>query len=176
MVGFIFFVATPYVLAGGWEPWNRLDGAWLRSTADAVTGEPQVSSIIVLTPKGPFAREAAFRGTFLNPTYGLIPPGGYITDFVGEMVMTGPSTYEATAYAYIMEPVEGDRAKVSLIIVGTASGTFSTKDLITGSQAGSVYLGAQDTNGDLIPDLELDGLPLPIPESTFTDKRTPMVP
>jgi len=171
-VGLILFVAAPYVQAEGY----RLDGAWLRSTFDAATGEPQHNAIIVLTPKNPSARAAAARGSFLNPDPDLIPPGGYVTDFIGELVMTGPSTYEATAYAYVMVPNPGGRDLVSLIIIGIASGTFSNENLITGTQSGSIYLGVQDTNGDLIPDYDIEGFPLPIPEATFIDKRTPMVP
>jgi hypothetical protein len=182
----ILFVGAPYVEGGSWQPWNRLDGAWLRTTTDPASLDAGVKSIIVLTPRGPFAREAAFRGSFINPDPATIPPGGFATDFVGEAVMTGPSTYEATGYSYIMMPnPSGGRDLVFAILVGVTSGTFVNNDKVEGVQSGSIYLGIggslaglgdnQDVDGDLIPD---EGL---VPWKTIgsvplVDRRTPMVP
>ena len=91
--------------------------------------------------------------------------------------MTGHSTYEATAYAYVMVPnpdPEGSRDVVAFIFVATASGTFVNEDLIEGTYVGGLYLASQDTNGDLIPDVEPPMIS--IPPGNFVDKRTPMVP
>jgi hypothetical protein len=170
VIGLVFLVVAPFVQAGGWPTWNRLEGAWLRAQ------EGGANSLIVYSPKGLLAKKAAFRASFINPTPDVVPPGTSVTDYVGEAVMTGPSTIEATAYAYIMAPnPAGGRDVVALIIVGTSTATFVNEDLIEGFLSGAVYLGSQDGDGDLIPDPgEVPFMQTP-PEA-FTDKRTPMVP
>ena len=178
--GLILFVAAPCVQADGWEPWSRLEGAWLRTTIDTLddgTEVQGVSGIYTISPKGPFAREAAVRLTFLNPDQTLVaflaPGGGYVTDAVGEAVLTGPNTIEATAYAYIManQPFPA-RAAVAGILVGVSQGTING-DVIEGIQIGYVYLASQDTDGDLIPDT---GDPIVTITQPLTDRRAPMVP
>jgi len=194
-VGMIFFVATPFVQAGGWQKWNRLEGSSLRSIVDPETGLAGNSphSLIVLAPKGPFARRAALRGNFIDVDPTIIPPGGSVTDFIGEVVMTGPSTYKATAYAYIMvpdptsTPQAPKRDLVFAIIVGMSEGEFLDQDLVEGTQVASVYFGPgapaiglpvpnQDEDGDLIPDPGQPPLGGTIGPDVYVDKRTPMVP
>ena len=176
----ILFVAAPYAQAGGWQPWSRLEGTWLRTSLDE-NGDPAARSIYVMSPKGPFAREAAVRLTFINPNplvvQGLGGPNGYVTDAIGEAVMTGPSTFKATAYTYIMAPQDFPlRAKVVAILVGTTTSRFVNEDLIEGEGTGLLYPASADADGDLIPDPGSVPYPLPPVIEVFTDKRTPMVP
>jgi hypothetical protein len=128
--------------------------------------------MIVITPKDVIGRRAAFRGTLLNPDYNT---DGTVTDCIGEAVMTGPSTYEATAYAYVMVPnPDGSRDVVSVIIVTTEEGMFANENYVEGNYYENIYLASQDTNRDLIPDVEPPLLMFgPQP---FVQMRTPMVP
>ena len=90
--------------------------------------------------------------------------------------MTGPSTYKATAYSYIMAPnPAGGRDVVAFIIVGTATAIFVNDNLVEGTVAGAVYLGSQDRDGDLIPDPKEEPI-MEVPPDDFTDRRIPMVP
>ena len=182
----ILFVIAPCVQADRGNPWHRLEGSWLRTTTDPSGLDAGVKSIIVLTPKNLLANQAAFRGSFINPDPEEVPPGGYVTDFVGEAVLTGPSTYEATGYAYIMMPNPfGGRDLVFAIVVGVVSCTFVDNDTVEGVQTGSIYLGIggalaglgdnQDPDGDLIPDFSLEPHDT-IDPTPFVDKRTPMAP
>jgi len=185
-VGLMLFIATPYAQAGGALFWNRLDGgSWLRTTFDPDTGEPGISMVFVLIPKNFLGKQAAVQGSFLNPDPGSLF-GGHFTDWLGEVVMTGRSTYKATAYTYLMvpNPEPDGRDLVAFILVANAIGEFVNQDLAEGTQTGGLYLGpgnpfglpSQDTDGDLIPDLEVPGFPIPIPTTHFVDKRTPIMP
>lgn len=173
----MLFSVTSDVESGG-QGRHRLDGAWLVSNPDVgIRGLETVTSI------DPSGLRFSVRLTTLSgdPTVGgLCPAADYLSAGVGEAVMTGPSTADATIMAYAMR-VEFPRDQIECIWVlsGTTQFTEDTQDALVNFAIYPTWLPPEvypnpDANDDLIPDEGVSPyVCLPIP---FQAKRVPMMP
>ena len=153
----------------------RLDGAWLVTSPAGIRG---VETITALDPSG---RRSAVRLNMLSADaagLGCCPDAEYLSVAIGEAVMTGPSTFEATLMNYSMRAATetecdaGDcRDQVVCIWVVNVSGTV-TEDTQDTWATLTIYQST-DEDGDMLPDDEdvpcLECVPIP-----FFAKRVPM--
>jgi hypothetical protein len=158
----------------------RLDGAWLVTSPAGIRG---VETITALDPSG---KSAAVRLNMLSADatgLGCCPDAEYLSVAIGEAVMTGPSTFEATLMNYSMRaateleckpdpPTPPDcRDQVVCIWVVNVSGTV-TEDTQDTLATLTIY-PSTDVDGDMLPDENdvpcLECLPMP-----FMAKRVPM--
>jgi len=101
----------------------------------------------------------------------------HMTDFVGDMVRTGPNTWEGTAVAYGTKKVEA-QPNPEMVYIAVFQGTLTYTD--NGNSEVSegmfaLFLPQQDADGDGFPDE--DQMPVYCgPSATVASKRMPMVP
>jgi hypothetical protein len=97
-----------------------------------------------------------------DPTFmSTEPPAGeadHLTDYVGNMVRTGPNTWEYTGIAYGSKKVEGQLLP-EILYMDVPHGTVtSTADgnILTTKGNSAYYLPEQDVDGDCFPDADQD--------------------
>jgi len=111
-----------------------------------------------------------------DPTIGGNFDADHMTDYVGNMVRTGPNTWAFTAISYGTKKVEGN-PKPEIVYIGIVEATMTYTDdakteVLTGTFA--FYSSEDDADGDGFPDE--GATPIwsgPLPTTTAT--RMPMV-
>ncbi len=132
---------------------TKLEGAWIYT----VPGTP-VLATMHMSPDASGLR-AAISGQLVVPIPATqaFPDNEFVSDFVGEAVMTGPYTAEMTIIGYGSKEVVPtlqspfDRALV-LIWVGSGTMKFTASGKIEGVQHLAYYRPEADTNGDGFPE------------------------
>jgi len=101
----------------------------------------------------------------------------HMTDYAGNMVRTGPKTWDYTGMAYGTKKVEG-QAKPEIVYIGVVQGTTtSTEDgnALTNEGMFALYMPEQDIDRDGFPDADQE----PVwcgPHETFTITHMPIMP
>jgi hypothetical protein len=129
----------------------KLEGSWLAKGTGAAAGQLWNYSY---APSDPSGREATFQGGNIvgDPTLGgLFPEAEHAPVYVGRAVMTKRNE---AAYTVITYGVKRVAAVPEVIWIGVDSGTIKS---VSGNKTEvahsySVYLGAQDADGDGLPD------------------------
>ena len=101
----------------------------------------------------------------------------HMTDYVGNMIRTGPNTWDYTGIAYGTKKVEG-QARPEIIYVGVVQGTATSTDdgsAFTNEGTFALYMPEQDVNGDGCPDANQEPVYCS-PPHVFTIKRMPVTP
>lgn len=121
------------------------------------------------------------RNDNADPTGGATEPpfseADHLTDYVGNMVRTGPNTWDYTGIGYGTKKVEG-QGMPEILYVGVVQGTVtSTEDgnAMTTDGNFAVYMPEQDVDGDGFPDADQE----PVwcsPPGGFTITRMPIIP
>ncbi len=136
---------------------NKLEGAWVSK----VPGTP-MQWTTVFTPDTS-GRRASITGALqvripLDLLFPGLPPavdGSY--DFVGEAVMTGPDTANATLLGYAFKKVAPSAEypygeQVLWIWVGSGEMKFAASGRIETTGSMAIYLPEADADGDALPD------------------------
>lgn len=136
-----------------------------------------------IIPMDPAGNEMIFIMTNDNndPTGGATEPpfsqADHLTDYVGNMLRTGPNVWAYTGVGYGTKKVEG-QGMPEILYVGVVQGTVtSTEDgnALTTDGTFAVYMPEQDTDADGFPDADQE----PVwcsPPGGFTITRMPVVP
>jgi hypothetical protein len=131
----------------------KAGGAWL-----LVNQQYGIRGVQTVSPIDPSGKRAVsyFQTISADPTAGGLCPSAYfLSDSVGEAVMTGPTTAKATAVAYAMRK-ETPRDQIECIWV-----LYSTSDFTKNTQVISVDIAIYptwipgynpDADGDMLPD------------------------
>jgi hypothetical protein len=172
----MLFSVTPNV-QGGDNGRVRYDGAWL------VTGPPGIRFLETITSLDPSGRRVAVQLVPLSvDATGIIccPGAEYLSLAIGEGVMTGPRTLEASLMAYSMrsptqeEWDEGERRdQVVCIWEISASSTF-TEDTQDGLGILKI-IPSTDADGDMLPDEGDEPCLIGCLPLALTAKRVPVV-
>lgn len=147
----------------------KLEGSWI---AKGQIGQWMYS----FSPSDPSGREAAFQGTIhvIDPTLGgLFPDVQYVTDLIGQAVVTSPGEAAYTVVEYAMKKVGAIPEKVVIIVdSGTVRRIAPGKAEVHHNIA--LYLPSQDADEDGLPDKgQSPILCLPF---TSLDTRLPILP
>jgi hypothetical protein len=135
---------------------NKLEGAWI---AKAVTGPVQASYVI--TPSDPSGQRATLSGLIqVRIPIEVLLPGVFgeseiSGDFVGEAVMTGPSTASYTVVGYgrkRLNPPTPFKEKVVLIWVDSGQIQFTESGKLQVTHCVAYYHPNADADGDGLPD------------------------
>jgi hypothetical protein len=144
------------VTQGAWSDRHhsayKLEGAWIAKVVDPAP----LQWTYTLSPD-PDGRSAAMYGSInvglkpvvLNPA--LFPDFEYSTDFVGELVMTGPNAMKFTAVWYGMKkgfPLD----QIVLIGVNSGTGKFIGPGRTQVTHHLAFYAPSADADGDGLPD------------------------
>jgi hypothetical protein len=149
----------------------KLEGAWARTNTLSLNGIPlsTIRGTVTFSPSDPSGRTAVMRIQGLSVdlhAQGNCPNTYYLSDMVGEAVMTGPKTAEGTAVGYGMRPPDPSKGEVrdqiECIWVGTGFAKYTDPDSAIGEDYISVYLAEQDTDGDMLPDTGIPVLCVPL--------------
>lgn len=176
------------LLATGWSVMADIVPAPVIVPSGVYTGllrSPVGPYIVTLTviPMDPAGNTMIFivRSDNSDPTFmSTEPPSGeadHLTDYVGNMVRTGPDTWDYTGIAYGTKKVEGQLLP-EILYMDVPQGTLtSTEDgnafTIEGSSA--FYLPEQDVDGDCFPDADQEPIYCSPPGLT-TMTRIPIMP
>ncbi len=156
-LGAALLVLTQTASSNSTQIANKLEGAWISKVPGTA-----VQFTTVFTPDASGARASIIGALQVRIPVDLmfpgLPPavdGSY--DFVGEVVMTGPDTANATLLGYAFKKVAPSAEypfgeQVLWIWVGSGEIKFaaSGRTETTGSMA--IYLPEADANGDGLPD------------------------
>jgi hypothetical protein len=176
MLSGIVLVTQSSVQAGAY----KLKGAWIRTS---VIGEDTIRTKMTLTPADPSGKSAIVlvQGVSVDANVGgLCPNADYLTDLVGEGVMTGPSSNWGTVVGYSMR-IEEPRDQIECIWIITGIAEFTGPDSEVGTGFVSIYPTWLPAGFYPNPDGDNDGLPdpgvppfacIPLP---FTGVRVPML-
>jgi hypothetical protein len=116
-----------------------------------------------------------------DPTFmSTEPPSGeadHLTDYVGNMVRTGPDTWACTGIAYGTKKVEGQLLPEILYMDVPRGTVTSTADgnILTGEVNSAYYLPEQDVDGDCFPDADQEPIYCS-PPGPITMTRIPVTP
>ncbi len=171
LAGTLFAVA-PHIQqdADGGGMNYKLGGAWLRtSTLPPLPPgfpplNPTIRSTITFVPTVPSGKKALITIQGLSVdihAQGVCPDTIYLSDFVGEAVMTGPDTFEGTAVGYGMRPPTPEecaamdcRDQIECIWVGIGETLFTSQDSATGTDYISAYYVGDRSDHPMLPDPE----------------------
>jgi hypothetical protein len=140
------------------QPDNKLEGAWVCTVQ--FPGMQRMQWTMMLAPTDPSGHAAVASGSIqvpvspalLCPATGQASPPPYdfmiSRDYMGEVVMTGPHTAQATFIGYTLNK-EG---QVAFIWMGTGESTFTAPGKGKAKSTLAYYLPETDTNGDGIPE------------------------
>jgi len=161
--------------SGGGEA-VKLEGSWVM--VGPTIGMRNLETFI----PNPSGRTAAVYGQAISADAtagGLCPNADYLSSSIGEVVLTGPSSVEATTVIYSMNKV-APRDQIECIWVANASAEF-TADTQEGIINFSIYptwgfpgYPNPDADGDLLPDPGAE--PILCLQVPFEAKRVPMIP
>jgi hypothetical protein len=136
-----------------------------------------------ISPVDPAGNRLAFvmRNDNQDPTHmSTDPPASeadHLTDFVGNMIRTGPNTWAYTGVAYGTKTIEGQGMPVLLyiqIVQGTATST-ADGSAVTNEGSAAFYLPEQDVDGDGFPDADQEPV-FCSPPGAFAITRMPVTP
>jgi len=148
-------------------------------------GSPVGPYIVTMTiiPMDPAGNTMIFiaRADNSDPTFmSTEPPSGeadHLTDYVGNMVRTGPDTWACTGIAYGTKKVQGQLLP-EILYMELRQGTMtSTKDgsTLTLENNTAFYLPEQDVDGDCFPDADQEPIYCS-PPGPITMTRIPVTP
>ena len=169
------------VTQGAWSDRHhesyKLEGAWIAK----VVGMP-MQWTYTLSPD-PSGRKAALYGTIqvaIRPAVvvpGLFPDAEYISDFVGEMVMTGHDTMKFTVVWYGMKKAaSASMFSDEVVFIGVNSGTgkFTGPGQSEVTHHLAFYDPTSDADGDGLPDPGKEPK-LCLPATISLDTRVPFL-
>lgn len=148
-------------------------------------GSPAGPYVVTMTiiPMDPAGNTMSFiaRADNSDPTFmSTDPPSGeadHLTDYVGNMVRTGPDTWACTGIAYGTKKVEGQLLPEILYMDVPRGTVTSTADgnTLTAEVNSAYYLPEQDVDGDCFPDADQEPIYCSPPGPT-TMTRIPVTP
>jgi hypothetical protein len=97
---------------------------------------------------GTIIRQARENYTF----FGIFPESEGATHYVGQILKTGPKTFEATIQKYATKKGTGPVSDIVFIEVGHMQGQFVDEDTISAEARVAVFSPKQDADGDGFPD------------------------
>jgi hypothetical protein len=156
---------------------NKLEGAWI---AKSTTSPVQASYVV--TPSDPSGRSATISGSLqvripiavVSPEFADVESS---SDFVGEAVMTGPSTANYTIVGYGLKklvPPTPFQEQVVLIWVDSGQMEFTGPGKAQLTHSVAYYEPSADANGDGLPDP--DQSPVYCIPATTLDTRVGLIP
>jgi hypothetical protein len=153
----------------------RLEGAWLRTSTlppFPIPLNPTIRQTVTFTPTVPSGKRALIAAQAISAdmtAQGNCLESYYITDPIGEGVMTGPDTMVGTVVGYGMrspteaECLAGDcRDQIECIWLVTGEAKFTSPDSLIGTDHISVYNVSTDPEHPLLPD------PLALPDLSLS--------
>ena len=167
----------------GWAVMNDPVPAPVIVPAGIYTGVHPQAFTDTIIPMDPAGNEMIFIMTNDNndPTGGATDPpfseADHLTDYVGNMVRTGPNVWAYTGVAYGTKKVEG-QGMPEILYVGVVQGTATSTDdgsAFTNEGTFALYMPEQDVNGDGCPDANQEPVYCS-PPHVFTIKRMPVTP
>ncbi len=97
---------------------------------------------------GTIIRQARENYTF----FGIFPESEGATHYVGQILKTGPRTFEATLQKYATRKGTGPVSDIVFIEVGHMQGEFVDEDTISAEARVAIFSPRQDADGDGFPD------------------------
>jgi hypothetical protein len=159
----------------------KAGGAWL-----VVNQELGIRGLQTVSPIDPSGKRAVHRQQTISadPTVGGLCPRAYLlSDVIGEAIITGPSTAEATAVGYAMRkpvlPEIRDQIECIWVLTSTSDMTKDTQEIavnIAVYPTWGVYgtYPNPDVDGDMLPDEGVE--PYVCLPFVFQATRVPMLP
>jgi hypothetical protein len=181
LVAIIALVAG--LLATAWNVMANIEPSLVLVPCGIYTGVHPQAFTDTIIPMDPAGNTMIFIMSNDNndPTGGATEPPlsevDHLTDYVGNMVRTGPNTWDYTGIAYGTKKVEG-QSMPEILYVGVVQGTLtSTEDgnAMTTDGTFALYMPEQDVDGDGFPDADQE----PVwcsPPGGFTITRMPIMP
>lgn len=170
------------LLATAWNVMANITPAPVLVPCGIYTGVHPQAFTDTIIPMDPAGNTLIFimRNDNADPTAGATEPplseADHLTDYVGNMVRTGPNTWDYTGIAYGTKKVEG-QGMPEILYVGVVQGAVtSTEDgnAMTTDGNFALYMPEQDVDGDGFPDADQE----PVwcsPLGGFTITRMPIV-
>ena len=134
----------------------KAGGAWL-----VVNQELGIRGLQTVSPIDPSGKRAVHHQQTISadPTVGgLCPRAYFLSDVIGEAIMTGPSTAEATAVGYAMRkpvlPEIRDQIECIWVLTSTSDVTKDTQEVAVNIAIYPTWIPGYipDSDGDMLPD------------------------
>jgi hypothetical protein len=181
-VGFVATIALTVLLfvTAGWNVMTDTEPAPICVPSGVYTGVYNQTDTFTRTviPTDPLGNTMTgiYKARNVDPTIGRSFDADHMSDYVGNMVRTGPNTWASTGISYGTKKVQGSpRPEIVYIAIVEATMTYTDDaktEVLTGTFA--FYSPGDDADGDGFPDE--GAMPIwsgPLPTTTAT--RMPMV-